>query len=197
MSYVISSSGLAEQIIHKSRFIAVAECCADERAVMALLRRLATGHAQAHHLVFAYKIHNPDGTGYTARFHDAGEPSGTAGKPILQHIEGRDLVDVCVAVVRYFGGVKLGTGGLARAYGSTARLALDVAQVAPFIEMRQIQLLLDYARLDSFSRDLLKLGGQLLDKQFGAQVKLEALVPANEAHVLLSRYGAKAALRGA
>ena len=95
----ISRSGQAEQTITKSRFIAVAEYCADERAVMLLLRRLAAEHTHAHHLVFAYQLHNPQG-GALQRFHDAGEPSGTAGKPILQYIEGRDLVNACVAVVR-------------------------------------------------------------------------------------------------
>ncbi|HQR50690.1 MAG TPA: YigZ family protein, partial [Methylophilaceae bacterium] len=107
---VISHPGFADQTINKSRFIAVADYCADERAVMELLRGLAHEHAHANHLVFAYKVQNPGG-GYLVRFHDAGEPCGTAGKPILQYIEGRDLVNVWVAMVRYFGGVKLGTGG--------------------------------------------------------------------------------------
>jgi len=184
----ISQAGQAEQTINKSRFIAVAEYCADERAVMSLLRRLAAEHTHAHHLVFAYKIQNPEGGGFNLRFHDAGEPSGTAGKPILQYIEGRDLVNACVAVVRYFGGVKLGTGGLARAYGGTAKLALDAARLVPFVEMRQIRLLLDYARLDSFIRDLSKLDGQILDKQFGERVTVVAALPADQAEALLGRY---------
>lgn len=178
---------MADQTINKSRFIAVAEHCANERDVMALLQRLAAEHAHASHLVFAYNIQNPQG-GYSQRFHDAGEPSGTAGKPILQYIEGRDLINVCVAVVRYFGGVKLGMGGLARAYGGTAKLALDAAVIVPFVEMRQIELVMDYARLDSFTRELAKLNGQLLNKQFGERITLLVAVPSQEADALTSRF---------
>lgn len=154
---------------------------------MTLLRRLASEHVHAHHLVFAYKIQNPQG-GYSLRFHDAGEPSGTAGKPILQYIEGRDLVNVCVAVIRYFGGIKLGTGGLARAYGGTAKLALDAAVIVPFVEMRQIEIVLDYARLDSFTHELEKLNGQLLDKRFDERVTLRISVPAKDLAALLNRF---------
>lgn len=185
---LISSPGFADQTLNKSRFIAVAQYCADERAVMRLLRQLANEHSHAHHLAFAYKVQNPDG-GYGVRFHDAGEPSGTAGKPILQYIEGRDLVNVCVAVVRYFGGIKLGAGGLARAYGGTAKLALDAAKLTPFVEMRRIELQLEYAQWDSFMRDLEKLSGEVLDKRFGERVSVTALLPAAQAANVLHRYG--------
>lgn len=184
----IIRTGTADQTINKSRFIGVAAACASEREVMVLLRGLAIEHAQAHHLVFAYRLQNPEGGGITQRFHDAGEPSGTAGKPILQHIEGRNLINTCVAVVRYFGGVKLGTGGLARAYGNTAKLALDAAQVSAFVEMQQVRLELDYAQLDRFTRELEKLHGQLLDKHFGERVTVLASLPADDAAVLQRRY---------
>jgi len=184
----ITRTGTSDQTINKSRFIGVAAACANEREVMALLRKLATEHAQAHHLVFAYRLQNADGRGITQRFHDAGEPSGTAGKPILQHIEGRNLINTCIAVVRYYGGINLGTGGLARAYGNAAKLALDAATVAPFVEMQQIRLVLDYAQLDRFTRELGKLGGQLLDKQFGERVTVLASLPADDVVELQRRY---------
>ncbi len=183
----ISKTGFADQTINKSRFIAVAQYCEDERAVMMLLRQLASEHSHANHLVFAYRLQNPEG-GVSIRFHDAGEPSGTAGKPVLQYLEGRDLVNACVAVIRYFGGVKLGTGGLARAYGSTAKLALDAASIAPYVAMQQIRLTLDYPRLESFTRDLAKAGGQLLDKQFGEKVTVVVSLPAENASALVARY---------
>ncbi len=185
----IIQPGQAEQTINKSRFVAVAECCADERAVALLLRRLAREHAHAHHLAFAYRVRNPEGQGYLLRFHDAGEPSGTAGKPILQHIEGRDLVDACVAVVRYYGGINLGTGGLSRAYGNTAKMALEAARLAPFVEMRQLRLELDYARLDGFTRELARMEGRMLDKAFGERVTVLVEVPAAEAEAMRRRYG--------
>ena len=185
----IARAGQSDETINKSRFIGVAAACATEREVMALLRGLATEHAQAHHLVFAYRLQHPEGQGIIQRFHDAGEPSGTAGKPILQHLEGRNLINTCVAVIRYYGGVKLGTGGLARAYGNAAKLALDAAHIAPYVEMQQIRLVLDYAQLDQFTRELGKLNGQLLDKHFGERVTVLATLPADDAADLQRRYG--------
>ncbi len=182
----ITQPGQADQTINKSRFIAWAEYCADERAIAMMLRRMAGEHAHAHHLAYAFRVRTPQGL--VQRFHDAGEPSGTAGKPILQHLEGRDLVNVCVGVIRYYGGINLGTGGLARAYGNTAKMALDAARIGPFVEMQQIRLVLDYAKLDHFTRELAKLEGQLLDKQFGEQVTVIATLPACEAAGLLKRY---------
>jgi uncharacterized YigZ family protein len=184
----IAQPGQAEQTITKSRFVGVAEHCADERAVAALLRRLASEHAHAHHLAFAYRVRHPQGQGFVQRFHDAGEPSGTAGKPIMQHIEGRDLVNVCIAVVRYYGGINLGTGGLARAYGGTAKLALEAARISPFVEMRQIRLVLNYARLDGFIREVARLDGQMVDKIFGERVTVVASVPADEVMTLQNRF---------
>jgi uncharacterized YigZ family protein len=183
----IICSGQADQTINKSRFIALAEYCADERAVMAMLRGLASRHPHAHHLAFAFKLKTPEGI--LQRFHDAGEPSGTAGKPIIQYLEGRDLINACVAVVRYYGGVNLGTGGLARAYGGTAKLALDAATLGSYVEMQRIRLVLDYARLDGFIKELARVNGQLIDKAFGEKVTVLAAVPENHAAALQERYG--------
>ncbi|MCX7627710.1 MAG: YigZ family protein [Methylophilaceae bacterium] len=185
----IAQPGRAEQTLHKSRFIAVAESCADERAVALLLRRLAAEHGHASHLAYAYRVKNPGGQGFVTRCHDAGEPTGTAGRPILQHLEGRALVNVCIAVVRYYGGIQLGTGGLVRAYGGTARMALDAARLTPYVEQTRLRFALAYHRLEAFERDLARVGGQLLDKRFGAEVIVEAVVPVNALEGLQHRYG--------
>ncbi len=184
----ILQRGQAEQTINKSRFVAVAESCADERAVMMVLRNLAQEHSHAHHLAFAYRLKNPEGQGYLVRSHDAGEPSGTAGRPILQYIEGLDLINVCVAVVRYYGGVNLGTGGLARAYGGTAKMALEAAKVGPYVEMRQVRLVVEYGQLDGVVRDVGKMGGQVVDRGFGEKVTVVVSVPDGEVAGLQGKY---------
>lgn len=184
----IGQSGRADLTIDKSRFIGVAEYCANEREVALFLRQLASEHAHAHHLVFAYRVQGEQG--FVQRFHDAGEPSGTAGKPIMQHLEGRDLVNACVAVVRYFGGIKLGTGGLARAYGNTARLALDAAQIVQYVEMCQIRIEVDYSRLDMLVRAIEQVRGQIVDKAFAEHVTVFASVPAHEVEGLRQRFAA-------
>ncbi|MBR0557597.1 YigZ family protein [Ciceribacter sp. L1K23] len=120
-----------EQEIRKSRFVAVAAPVASE----ALARTFIQAHmgGSANHNCWAYRV----GTLY--RFNDDGEPSGTAGKPILQAIDGQELDCVAVIVQRWFGGVLLGTGGLVRAYGGTAAACLraaDTIEIVPTVVRR-------------------------------------------------------------
>ena len=110
--FTIEKTGSAEQTIHKSRFIAFASACQSEIEVGAFLRAIAAQHNSAGHLAYAFRVKAADGI--IGRFSDAGEPSGTPGKPILQMLEGQQLINVAVGVIRYYGGVNLGTGNLAR-----------------------------------------------------------------------------------
>lgn len=97
-------------------------------------------HDATHHCS-AYRI-GPDGQDF--HYDDDGEPSGTAGRPILQEIDGRDLTNTLVVVTRYFGGTELGTGGLARAYGNTAAAALDEADVVEQIVRTSVRVRFAY-----------------------------------------------------
>lgn len=101
------------QDVRKSRFLAIAEPVDAADAAMAFFARAST--ADATHNCWAYKI------GANYRFNDDGEPGGSAGRPILAAIEGQGLDHVAVVVTRWFGGIKLGVGGLVRAYGGCAR----------------------------------------------------------------------------
>lgn len=171
----LQSAGQAEQTIQKSRFFAQAEYCADERAVAMVLRRMAHAHATASHLAYAFRIKTAQGI--VQRFSDAGEPSGTAGKPVLQLLEGHDLVNVCVGVIRYYGGINLGTGGLVRAYTGTARLAVQAATLVPFVEMCQVQMRVPFKQLPVLERAVTKAGGQIMDKQFDSAVVVLVQLP--------------------
>lgn len=113
--------------IKKSRFLAVAAPVADEAAAKAFLA--AYSQADANHNCWAFRI------GQTYRFSDDGEPSGTAGRPILQAIDGQELDQVAVVVTRWFGGILLGAGGLIRAYGGTAASCLRQAEKTEVIAM--------------------------------------------------------------
>lgn len=179
-------AGHAEQTINKSRFIAVAAYCADENSVLQMLRAIASQHQTASHLAYAFRIKTDQGV--VQRFSDAGEPSGTAGKPILQLLEGRDLINLAVGVIRYYGGVNLGTGGLARAYSGTAKLAIENAGIEPYVEMQRIKLQLPFNQLDYFIRELQKQGGHLLDKKFSENVEVLAELPESSAEGLLKRF---------
>lgn len=183
---VITHSGFAEQTITKSRFIAFATYSSDERAVGAALRAFAAQHQTAHHLAYAFRIKTEQGI--VQRFSDAGEPSGTAGMPVLKLIEGRDLINVCVAVIRYYGGVNLGTGGLARAYGGTAKLALDAAKTSVFVEMKTYQLSITYKQMDMMTSALAKCNGSIVTKAFNEQIDLLLSLPVDEAVNFLNRF---------
>jgi len=182
----ITKAGRAEQTINKSRFIAVAEHADSERAAMNCIVHLANAYRDASHIAFAFRLKTPQGI--VQRFNDAGEPSGTAGKPVLQYLEGRDLINVCVAVVRYYGGINLGTGGLARAYGGTARQAIAAAQVVPYVEMGQLKMRLDYASFDAFTRELTRVHGEIIEKHFGEAIDVVIRLPASEIEILKQRF---------
>lgn len=168
--------------------------CADERAVGSALRAFANQHQNAHHLAYAFRIKTEPGSNQTPsqtivqRFSDAGEPSGTAGMPVLKLIEGRDLINVCVAVIRYYGGINLGTGGLARAYGGTAKLALDAAKVCAFVEMQTIELTISYKQMDLLTHALAKCNGSIVAKAFNEQIDLVLSLPVHEAANFANRF---------
>ena len=103
----------------KSRFIAYAIPISDEAQVRAILTRLKKEHKRSRHAVYAYVAFGKE------KFSDDGEPGGTAGLPVLAAIKRRELDNVIVVVVRYFGGILLGKGGLIRAYGKAAGQELD------------------------------------------------------------------------
>ncbi|MGF6759697.1 putative YigZ family protein [Paraburkholderia sp. GAS33] len=124
MSHTLSTSVSAELEVRKSRFIAYAIPVADRDAAMVELRRLREAHPAATHVCWALLAGGHSGMS------DDGEPSGTAGRPILEVLRHHDLDGVLAAVVRYYGGVKLGAGGLVRAYAdSIARVLQDAPRI--------------------------------------------------------------------
>lgn len=138
---------------------------------------MAAQHASANHLAFAWRIRAAEGF-ITERFFDAGEPSGTAGRPILSPLQGEDLINTVVAVIRYFGGVKLGTGGLTRAYGNAAKQAIDAAGKLPWVEMAQLSLKIDYSQLQMLEYQLKQIKGRIVDQQFTDMVSVVIELPA-------------------
>lgn len=110
----------------RSRFIGYCKPVATEEEAVAFIDQIRSKHWDARHNVYAYSLRE----GNIKRYSDDGEPSGTAGMPVLDVILKNEVFNVCVVVTRYFGGVLLGTGGLVRAYSQAAKLALDAGQVA-------------------------------------------------------------------
>jgi uncharacterized YigZ family protein len=128
--HVLAAACRHVQDIRKSRFLAQAAPVQSVDQAMAFLREVAD--ADATHNCWAYRI------GQDYRFNDDGEPGGTAGRPILQAIEGAGIDRVMVVVTRWYGGIKLGAGGLVRAYGGTAAECLRLAERMPLVAMAHL-----------------------------------------------------------
>ncbi|MTI63835.1 YigZ family protein [Methylophaga sp.] len=179
----------AEYEIKKSRFIGVILPCQSEDEALRKLGQLARQHPNANHLAFAWRIRQPEGF-LTERFHDAGEPSGTAGRPILAPLEGENLINVVVGVVRYFGGIKLGTGGLTRAYATAAKEAIAAATIVPWVEMATLKLDIDYPQLQMLEYQLKQIHGEIIDQQFTDKVSLTLSLPASEKDAIKQQFSA-------
>jgi len=124
----------------------------------------------ANHVVYAYQIRSNNST--DAYFYDAGEPSGTAGKPLLKILETREIVNSGIAVVRYYGGVNLGTGGLARAYTKAGMMALTDTNMKNFISLYYYNLTIKYNSLDKISNLIYEDGGLILERNFDTNIHL-------------------------
>ncbi len=139
----------SEKVIEKSRFItysAHVESEEEGRSFIAEIRKL---HSLATHVCYAFIA---DKAGNLQRFSDDGEPQGTAGVPILEVLKAKKLTESAVAVVRYFGGVKLGAGGLVRAYSSSAAENLDGADIRTLEMCQECRIEVDYTGVDSLQK---------------------------------------------
>jgi uncharacterized YigZ family protein len=184
--YCVESTHRVEEIIKKSRFIGIIAPCRNKKELAAALSGLQADYPTASHIAFAYRIHSPKGI--VSRFFDAGEPSGTAGKPIFQHLEGKDLINVLLAVVRYFGGIKLGAGGLTRAYGGTAKKVIDGSSIVPYVEYRNIALQIEYNQLQPLGYQLKQLKGEIVEQSFSDKVKVVVRLPADHAEAVAAQF---------
>jgi len=128
--YTLERSTSLEQVVKKSRFIAVAGPVAGEQAAKEFIAQHSD--PDANHNCWAWRV------GQSYRFNDDGEPTGTAGKPILQAIDRLLLDSVAVVVTRWFGGILLGSGGLVRAYGGTAAACLRAASLVEVVAVQEV-----------------------------------------------------------
>lgn len=131
--------------IKKSRFIARAVFSATREQAMAELALAKKDYPDARHHCWAYQFGNPKSAA-SAAMSDDGEPSGTAGKPILNVLQHKDVGDVMIIVIRYFGGIKLGAGGLVRAYSASAQMAMDALKTEQQVVRESFELMCDFSQ---------------------------------------------------
>jgi uncharacterized YigZ family protein len=161
-----------------SRFIATVAPALTVEEARAFIARVKREFSDATHNVPAYLIGH--GSSVIAHCSDDGEPSGTAGHPMLAVLRGSDLGDVAVVVTRYFGGTKLGTGGLVRAYGDAVRACLDDLPRAVKVPTHTVMVAVPYSLFERLRRLIAGRGGKVLDEEFGADVTVTAQIIVDE-----------------
>jgi uncharacterized YigZ family protein len=170
-----------ELVIKKSRFIACVESVAGRDEAQARVAQLKAEHPDAAHVCWALLA------GGQSAAHDDGEPGGTAGRPMLEVLRHQDLQGVMASVVRYFGGVKLGAGGLVRAYTDAVAQALLTAEKIPLIKQAQLACSVPYALEGLVRRELELAQAQLLDVAHGSVVTMRFALPDTQAVALMAR----------
>jgi len=171
MQYNIAAKDVIhEKIIEKSRFIAHIHRCGSPEEAKEYLAVLRKEHPKATHVVHAYYF--GDQTAPQCGSSDDSEPKGTAGRPVLEAILNKNARNLVIGIVRYFGGKKLGAGGLVRAYHGTAVEALNLAGLVPDIKMRSFSVTLDYDKFEKVKRICRDKGWQITDEKFDESVKL-------------------------
>ena len=173
----------AEIVEKKSRFIAVAEPVRTEAEALAVIERERKKHRDARHVCSAYYLDN----GRVVRANDDGEPSGTAGIPILDLIKKRGLTDVVITVTRYFGGILLGAPGLVRAYSASAKEALDIAALGEYCTVATINCVCEYKDFDKLKYLLESVGAKSITPEFAENVSVSFVCEADASDMIRSK----------
>ena len=173
----VYQGGEGEIVEKKSRFIATVIPAGSEEEVLAFIESVRKKYWDARHHCFAYVIGERN---ELQRCSDDGEPSGTAGKPMLEVLLGEEIHNVAVVVTRYFGGTLLGTGGLVRAYSAATKQGLASSVIITKILGVKLCISTDYTGLGKIQYILGQRGLQILDSVYTDKVELEALIPEDE-----------------
>ena len=164
----------AELTIRRSRFLAEAAPVASAEAARELWRERKRVYSDCNHVVYAF-VCGPQGG--VMGCSDDGEPSGTSGRPVLEVLRGSGITGVLLTVTRWFGGIKLGTGGLVRAYTESAQLALAGAQTAELVPLTRFTLALSYLHYETVRRRLPEFAVEIAGEEFAAGVTISGALP--------------------
>ena len=174
-----------QKIIEKSRFITTSLRVCGEDEAKAFIARITAEFPDATHNCYAYIC---DNLGNFLRFSDAGEPQGTAGMPMLEVLKSKKLYETAVVVTRYFGGIKLGAGGLLRAYSGCAAENLDAAQKVLFQQCVENKYIVDYSSVDTATRFFSERKCELLSTEYLNEVVFTAAIKKSEEEDFNARF---------
>jgi len=176
--FTLALARVVESRVKDSRFVAWISPADSREQAEKLIAQRSRDFAGATHHCFALRLGMGDQL--VARSSDAGEPAGSAGRPILQALEARRVTNIAAVVSRYFGGTKLGVGGLIRAYGGATFAALDAATLHPFFAACKLQLRYQYPDSAAVEKVLHKFSAVTLAESFGTIVQRRVLVRQTE-----------------
>lgn len=175
--------GEASYEIQKSRFLAHARSVETEAEAQAFIQQMKKKYFDARHNCSAWVLGD---TGSLQKSNDDGEPGGTAGNPILEAIKKNSLTNTVIVVTRYFGGIKLGAGGLIRAYSHTAALGIEASGIQRMAAFRRTAVTISYPLLGTLENELRRREIRIADKAFAADVTLVLLLPKDTADSICS-----------
>lgn len=173
--YTINGETSVEIEINKSIFICHLSHVESQVDAKKYIEKIKAQYSDATHNVSSYLVGK---TAEAGHYDDDGEPSGTAGLPVLDVFRKNNITNFVCVVTRYFGGIKLGAGGLIRAYSKSASEALKLLEIVPIIEYKTIQFSFHYPYLNNI--ELLLSEYEILERSFTTNVKLTVRIPANE-----------------
>lgn len=168
---ILKEERTVEIVVKKSRFIAIARTCTSPDQVKRLVDETRMRYEGATHVVHGAVM------GSQFSFSDDHEPKNTAGRPVFEVVKGSGITNVIVLVVRYFGGTLLGTGGLVKAYGDSAKAVLDGIETQELIQKTGFSMEIGYELYENMKRLLSSLDAELTKEDFGTRVVLEGSIP--------------------
>ena len=170
---ILVSEGKSELIVNKSKFIGYSVIANSREVFLARVREIKINNPSAGHAVYGMLIKNNT---IEPHFSDDGEPSGTGGRPLISILESKKIINGGLVVVRYYGGINLGMGGLARAYSQTGLKAILASSLDNFSELYDYILTIKYNSLDIISKVILDNKGVILDRNFDQDIILKIRV---------------------
>ena len=171
--HILISEGKSELIINKSKFIGYSVIANSREGFLARVKEIKINNPSANHAVYGLLIKKNT---IEPHFSDDGEPSGTGGRPLISILESKDIINGGLVVVRYYGGINLGMGGLARAYSQAGSKAILASRLDNFIELYDSILTIKYSSLDFISKVILDNKGVILDRNFDQNIILKIRV---------------------
>ncbi|WP_064612461.1 IMPACT family protein [Streptobacillus moniliformis] len=174
----VEKETMIEFIEKKSKFIGYIKPVSSVKEAEEYIDKISEKHFDATHNVYAYKVVENNQEYF--KFNDNGEPVNTAGKPMAEIILRLDVCNLVIIATRYFGGIKLGAGGLIRNYAKTAKLAINEAGIVKYIQRKNILIDFDYSKLTEVEAKLIKNNIEILDKVYNERIIMKLKVSEEE-----------------